>query len=160
MHHPNRFVRETAHFTAASVCVALQGERLVAVGPDLAERLADGLSDNWSQVRVTEGARDKGTLAGSIVLQGGRVFGAGVPVCITLHASLACWFLRLLSPHPLHSPTLTQPTFPHSPPPPLQVRYAASVATRTFMSCVGGGEAQEAFLPTLTGPMCLNRQAT
>ena len=50
MHHPNRFVRETAHFTAATVCQALQGERLLAVGQDLAERLADGLSDNWSQV--------------------------------------------------------------------------------------------------------------
>lgn len=54
MHHPNRFVRETAHFTAATLCQALQGEgegRLLAVGQDLAERLADGLSDNWSQVR-------------------------------------------------------------------------------------------------------------
>ena len=38
----------------------------------------------------------------------------------------------------------------------LQVRYAASVATRTFMVCVGP-EQQERFLPTLTGPMCLNR---
>lgn len=52
MHHPNRFVRETAHFTAATLCQALQGERLLAVGQDLAERLADGLSDNWSQVGV------------------------------------------------------------------------------------------------------------
>jgi hypothetical protein len=51
MHHPNRFVRETAHFTAASMCQALAGPRLLAVGQDLAERLADGLSDNWSQVR-------------------------------------------------------------------------------------------------------------
>lgn len=52
MHHPNRFVRETAHFTAATVCQALQGEQLQSVGQDLAERLADGLSDNWSQVCV------------------------------------------------------------------------------------------------------------
>jgi hypothetical protein len=52
MHHPNRFVRETAHFTAATLCQALRGERLLAVGQDLAERLADGLSDNWSQVGV------------------------------------------------------------------------------------------------------------
>ncbi|KAF6254565.1 ARM repeat-containing protein [Scenedesmus sp. NREL 46B-D3] len=51
MHHPNRFVRETAHFTAASMCEALAGQRLLAIGQDLAERLADGLSDNWSQVR-------------------------------------------------------------------------------------------------------------
>jgi hypothetical protein len=38
----------------------------------------------------------------------------------------------------------------------MQVRYAASVATRTFFQCVGH-EQQEPFLPTLTGPMCLNR---
>lgn len=50
MHHPNRFVRETAHFTAASMCEALAGEQLLDIGQDLAERLADGLSDNWSQV--------------------------------------------------------------------------------------------------------------
>lgn len=50
MHHPNRFVRETAHFTAATLCQALQGERLLSAGQDLAERLSDGLSDNWSQV--------------------------------------------------------------------------------------------------------------
>lgn len=51
MHHPNRFVRETAHFTAASMCEALAGPRLLGIGQELAERLADGLSDNWSQVR-------------------------------------------------------------------------------------------------------------
>eukprot|EP00878_Enallax_costatus_P018771 GHUV01019781.1.p1 GENE.GHUV01019781.1~~GHUV01019781.1.p1 ORF type:complete len:295 (+),score=54.89 GHUV01019781.1:560-1444(+) len=52
MHHPNRFVRETAHFTAASMCEALAGPQLLEIGQDLAERLADGLSDNWSQVRL------------------------------------------------------------------------------------------------------------
>lgn len=51
MHHPNRFVRETAHFTATSMCEALAGPELLEIGQDLAERLADGLSDNWSQVR-------------------------------------------------------------------------------------------------------------
>lgn len=39
-----------------------------------------------------------------------------------------------------------------------QVRYAACVATRTFLKCVGQEE-QHRFLPTLTGPMCLNRWA-
>lgn len=53
MHHPNRFVRETAHFTAASMCEALAGPQLLEIGQDLAERLADGLSDNWSQVGRT-----------------------------------------------------------------------------------------------------------
>jgi hypothetical protein len=38
-----------------------------------------------------------------------------------------------------------------------QVRYAACVAVRNFMRCVG--EEGERFLPTLTGPMCLNRSA-
>lgn len=70
MHHPNRFVRETAHFTAATLCQALQGERLVAVGPDLAERLADGLSDNWSQVRVVLGRNRPHVCAFSNTTQG------------------------------------------------------------------------------------------
>eukprot|EP00879_Flechtneria_rotunda_P017789 GHRR01018648.1.p1 GENE.GHRR01018648.1~~GHRR01018648.1.p1 ORF type:complete len:558 (+),score=195.68 GHRR01018648.1:134-1807(+) len=85
MHHPNRFVRESAHFTAASLCEALAGPQLVDTGLELAQRLADGLSDNWSQVR-----------------------------------------------------------------------YAACVATRTFLNCVGQ-ESLDKFLPTLTGPMCLQR---
>ncbi|KAF8068347.1 hypothetical protein HT031_002036 [Scenedesmus sp. PABB004] len=85
MHHPNRFVRETAHFTAASVCEALAGGRLAGVAQELAERLADGLSDNWSQVR-----------------------------------------------------------------------YAACVATRTLMACLAPDD-RARLLPTLTGPMCLNR---
>ena len=33
-----------------SLCHALAGPRLLAAGQDLVERLADGLSDNWSQV--------------------------------------------------------------------------------------------------------------
>eukprot|EP00775_Hariotina_reticulata_P005826 gene5826-6067_t len=82
--HPNRYVRETAHFTIATLCEALEGPRLLGAGQDLAECLADGMTDNWSQVR-----------------------------------------------------------------------YAACVATRNFMRCVG--EDGERFLPTLTGPMCLNR---
>ncbi|KAI8468417.1 MAG: armadillo-type protein [Monoraphidium minutum] len=52
VYHPNRFVREAAHFALRSLCDALPPEELAeSVGPALAGRLADGLSDNWSQVR-------------------------------------------------------------------------------------------------------------
>jgi hypothetical protein len=66
---------------------------------------------------------------------------SAVSFCVTAHAGNACccqfgrFLLRLVVP---------------------QVRYAACVATRTFMKCVGQEE-QHRFLPTLTGPMCLNR---
>lgn len=52
LHHPNRFVRETGHFTMCTVCAALRGPQLVAVAEEVAPRLADGMSDNWSQVRA------------------------------------------------------------------------------------------------------------
>lgn len=50
--HMNRFVRETAYLAAAAVCAALQGlPELAEAAAEIAERLRDGLSDNWSQVR-------------------------------------------------------------------------------------------------------------
>ncbi|EFJ51820.1 hypothetical protein VOLCADRAFT_120428 [Volvox carteri f. nagariensis] len=51
LHHPNRFVRETGHLTMCTVCEALRGPRLAAISGQVAERLADGMGDNWSQVR-------------------------------------------------------------------------------------------------------------
>ncbi|GFR51159.1 hypothetical protein Agub_g13515, partial [Astrephomene gubernaculifera] len=51
LHHPNRFVRETGHLTMCTVCEALRGPELAAIAPEVAERLADGMGDNWSQVR-------------------------------------------------------------------------------------------------------------
>ncbi|KAG2450944.1 hypothetical protein HYH02_004216 [Chlamydomonas schloesseri] len=51
LHHPNRFVRETGHFTMCTVCEALRGPGLVAISPRVAELLSDGMGDNWSQVR-------------------------------------------------------------------------------------------------------------
>ncbi|GIL88525.1 hypothetical protein Vretifemale_16489 [Volvox reticuliferus] len=51
LHHPNRFVRETGHLTMCTVCAALRGPRLRAIAGQVAERLADGMGDNWSQVR-------------------------------------------------------------------------------------------------------------
>ncbi|GLI70399.1 hypothetical protein VaNZ11_015182 [Volvox africanus] len=51
LHHPNRFVRETGHLTMCTVCAALRGPRLAAIAGQVAERLADGMGDNWSQVR-------------------------------------------------------------------------------------------------------------
>lgn len=49
--HPNRFVRETGHFTLCTVCEALKGPELVALAPEIAPAIANGMSDNWSQVR-------------------------------------------------------------------------------------------------------------
>ena len=45
-----RFVRETGHFTMCTVCEALRGPALAAMSPRVAELLADGMGDNWSQV--------------------------------------------------------------------------------------------------------------
>jgi hypothetical protein len=60
VYHPNRFVRETAHFTIRSLCEALDPLELAAAGGDLAPRIADGLSDNWSQVRRRGHGRGRG----------------------------------------------------------------------------------------------------
>lgn len=46
-----RFVREAGHMSMRTACAALKGESLDALVEHIAERLADGLSDNWSQVR-------------------------------------------------------------------------------------------------------------
>ena len=51
VYHPNRFVRETAHRALASLCGALTPAEAAAAGTELAPRIADGLSDSWSQVR-------------------------------------------------------------------------------------------------------------
>ncbi len=52
LHHPNRYVRETGHYTAVAVSRALRFTDALAgpVGRELAERVADGLTDSWSQV--------------------------------------------------------------------------------------------------------------
>ena len=49
--HPNRFVREACHFILGSMCQLLQGPELETLGPEIANKLGLGLSDNWSQVR-------------------------------------------------------------------------------------------------------------
>ncbi|KAK9823094.1 hypothetical protein WJX72_000228 [[Myrmecia] bisecta] len=49
--HPNRFVRETGYHILASVCRLCKGDELHAFGQEVANRLQDGLSENWSQVR-------------------------------------------------------------------------------------------------------------
>jgi hypothetical protein len=49
--HPNRFVREACHFILGSVCQLLEGPELETLGPEIANKLGLGLSDNWSQVR-------------------------------------------------------------------------------------------------------------
>jgi hypothetical protein len=50
--HMNRFVRETAYLALAALCTALLGTpELEGMAVEIAEKLRDGLSDNWSQVR-------------------------------------------------------------------------------------------------------------
>lgn len=51
--HMNRFVREGAYAALEALCVALAGTpELPAHAVEYAERIVDGLSDNWSQVRA------------------------------------------------------------------------------------------------------------
>ena len=50
--HPNRYVREAAHGALGTACGVLAGgATMAAAGPDIAQRIGYGLSDNWSQVR-------------------------------------------------------------------------------------------------------------
>lgn len=49
--HPNRFIREIGYFVCKSMVYALPEQLLRSVASELAKQLADGLSDNWSQVR-------------------------------------------------------------------------------------------------------------
>lgn len=44
------FIREIGYFVCKSMVHALPPDLLVSVAPELARHLADGLSDNWSQV--------------------------------------------------------------------------------------------------------------
>ena len=52
LNHMNRFVRETAYLALAALCEALQGTaELEGMAVEVADKLRDGLSDNWSQAR-------------------------------------------------------------------------------------------------------------
>ena len=46
-----RFVRETGFRTIEAMCAVCAGPPLHDIGQEVAERLADGLSDSWSHVR-------------------------------------------------------------------------------------------------------------
>lgn len=50
LYHPNRFIRETGYEIAGDLCGIFAGQPLEAWGKDLAVKLQDGLSENWSQV--------------------------------------------------------------------------------------------------------------
>eukprot|EP00892_Ulva_mutabilis_P004621 jgi/Ulvmu1/2530/UM138_0035.1 len=63
--HMNRFVRETAFLAAAAVCAALRGlPELSNIAAEVAEKLRDGLSDNWSQVRFASSRATRELLQG------------------------------------------------------------------------------------------------
>jgi hypothetical protein len=78
--HPNRFVRETGHFMLASVSAALKGPALEEAAPELAPRIADGLSDNWSQVRYAACVAARAFMAALGGLDGGVLTACGVVV--------------------------------------------------------------------------------
>jgi hypothetical protein len=48
--HRNRFVRETCYYTLAALCALCSHAQLLEFASDVAERLQDGLNENWSQV--------------------------------------------------------------------------------------------------------------
>ena len=50
LYHPNRFVRETGYETSGNLCAIFAGTPLQLWGKELALKLQDGLSENWSQV--------------------------------------------------------------------------------------------------------------
>ena len=52
LRHSNRFVRETGFQTCATLVDAAADDVFEKFGVVFAENLADGLADNWSQVRL------------------------------------------------------------------------------------------------------------
>ena len=52
--HQNRFVRETCYHILAALCVLCSHEQLLSFSDRVAERLQDGLNENWSQVHAHE----------------------------------------------------------------------------------------------------------
>jgi hypothetical protein len=75
--HPNRFVRETGHFMLASASAALKGPALEEAADELAPRIADGLSDNWSQVRYAACVGARAFMAALGGLDGGVLMACG-----------------------------------------------------------------------------------
>jgi len=49
--HPNRFVRESGYFATGAMAETFTGDEMERLGEEVAGKLRDGLSDNWSQVR-------------------------------------------------------------------------------------------------------------
>ncbi len=52
--HQNRFVRETCYHILAALCALCSHEQLLSFSDRVAERLQDGLNENWSQVHTCE----------------------------------------------------------------------------------------------------------
>ena len=57
LYHPNRFVRETGYEISGDLCSIFAGQLLEKWGKDLAVKLQDGLSENWSQVGSSQSQR-------------------------------------------------------------------------------------------------------
>ncbi len=52
LHHTNRFVRESGFQTCSTLIEAAAEDVYSKFGTEFASHLAEGLADNWSQVRL------------------------------------------------------------------------------------------------------------
>jgi hypothetical protein len=52
LHHTNRFVRESGFQTCSTLIEAASEDVYAKFGVVFAQNLAEGLADNWSQVRL------------------------------------------------------------------------------------------------------------
>lgn len=50
--HRNRFVRETCYHVLAALCTLCTHQQLLEFSDSVAQRLQDGLDENWSQVCI------------------------------------------------------------------------------------------------------------
>ena len=50
--HQNRFVRETCYHIMAALCALCAHAQLLGFSDSVADRLQDGLNENWSQVHA------------------------------------------------------------------------------------------------------------
>lgn len=63
LYHPNRFVRELGYKLSGDLCSIFAGQPLESWGKELALKLQDGLSENWSQVRINLSMTNNATAA-------------------------------------------------------------------------------------------------
>ena len=70
--HPNRFVREVSHFIVGTISRVITREDLAVDGAVFVQPLADGLTDNWSQVGEGSGVYGGGDTRSLVRVPGVR----------------------------------------------------------------------------------------